>query len=371
MQDILVHYASEIGLKGKNRRDFENQLIQNIRQSLGSNLKSLKKPYGRIILQVSNRKKAKEKLSKIFGISWYAFMDSCKSDINLIIKAALKHKVTEDNFNVTTKRADKKFPMKSTEVSRVVAAEIAKKYKSNPTFKKVKETIFIEITEKGSFIFAEKIQGLGGLPVGSSGKVLVLMSGGIDSPFAALQIMKRGCHVDYLHFHALRSNSETKKTKISKIIKLLQEYDPNSKLFLQSNINFEIASQKAPSEYHLILFRLYMFKIAEKLADRIKAKAIISGDNLAQVASQTLENICILDRNISMPIFRPLIGYDKQEIINKAKEIGTYEISLEKYKDCCAIVSRKPKTKPKLKKVMQYLEAIELEKIVKEDIASI
>jgi len=366
MQTVLVHYASEVSLKGKNRSDFENQLVRNIKKSLGDNLKSIKQPYSRILLEVSDAKKAEVNLGKIFGISWFAFVDTCDSDIESIKKLALKSNIKGKTFKVQSKRSDKKFPIKSTEVNQIVGEALFNKYKSEVSMKNPAVIVHVNISEKETYVFSNKISGAGGLPVGTSGKVLVLMSGGIDSPVAAHLIMKRGCTVDYLHFHALRSDKEVKDTKIPKIIKKLQEYDPDSKLYLQSHHDFDIASQAAPSEFHLILFRRYMFKVAEKLAEKIGAKAIVSGDNLAQVASQTLDNIANVDRGLNIPIFRPVLTYDKQEIINLAEKIDTYKITIQPYKDCCAIISKKPKTKPKLEKVERFEKQINSDSLILE-----
>lgn len=368
MQTVLIHYASEIALKGGNRKDFENALVRNIKKSLGKDLK-LKRPYGRIIIQIPKYTPAiQKKLSKIFGISWFAPVDAVKSDLDAIKKATAKLKIKGKTFKVQTKRADKRFPLTSPEINKEVGEFLVDKLKLEVNFRNPENTVFVEVTEEGSFIFKDKIKGPGGLPVGTAGKVLVLMSGGIDSPVAAFLAMKRGCHVDYLHYHALRADKDVKDTKIPKIVKKLLEYDPDSKLFLQAHHDFDVASQKAPSEFSLILFRRYMFKVAEKLAERVRAKAIITGDNLAQVASQTLDNLSTVDRGIEMPVLRPVLTYDKQDIINLAKQIDTYDLTIQPYKDCCAIISRKPKTRPKLDKVEKYEKVIDQDKLVRETI---
>lgn len=367
METVLVHYASEIHLKGKNRRDFENQLVRNIKNMLGKSLIKADKQFGRILLTVKN-KKAIVKLKKVFGISWFAVVEDCKSDLTEIKKTCSKLKVKGKTFKVKVKRADKKFPVKSQELNKILGEIIYEKNKAEVDIKNPEVIVNVEITEKGTFIFSEKFPGTGGLPVGTGGKVLVMMSGGIDSPVAAHQMMKRGCVVDYLHFHALRFDKDVKDTKIPKLVTQLKDYDPNSKLFLVSHNNFDLASQAAPSEYHLILFRRYMFRAAQELAKKIGAKAIVTGDNLAQVASQTLDNLSVVDAAMEVPVFRPVLTYDKQDIVDLAKEIGTYEESIKPYKDCCAIISKKPKTKAKLDRVEKYEKLIGQDKLVKETV---
>jgi thiamine biosynthesis protein ThiI len=232
---------------------------------------------------------------------------------------------------------------------------------SNP-----EKTIYIEIADK-IYIYTKRHEGFGGLPVGTGGKVLCLLSGGIDSPVAAWLMMKRGCQVDFLHFHAFPKNRLAKEGKIIETVNILNNYQFESKIFLVPYSEYVLKTQgKIFEEYDLVIFKHYMTRLADKIAQEKKYGAIVNGDNLAQVASQTLENLKAASQKIESPIFRPLIGYDKEEIIGLSKKIGTHDISLERYKDCCSIISKKPSTKTKIKNFERELGKINLDRIISE-----
>jgi len=373
MKVVLVHYG-ELALKGHNRRRFEKILVKNIKLSLGKPaLKQVKRLEGRIVIFLNRYNKKTEemindKLSKVFGISWFSFAEVCKSDMKkikpVVIKAS-KGKIKGKTFRIETKRAYKRFPLTSIETNEILGGVIINKYRSKVSLENPDITIHVEITKDTSFIYVDKLRGPRGLPVGSGGRVLVLLSGGIDSAVASQLIMKRGFSVDYLHIYALRNEKEVKNSKVYEIFEKMKEFNVRSKLYLIPYHEFDVKLQKADQKYHLILFKRFMFKLAEKLAKDIGLKAIVTGDNIAQVASQTLESIEVSDYGIKMSIFRPLLTYDKEEIINLAKIIETYELSIMNYKDCCSIVSKHPTTKPKLDKVEFYENKIKVNSIIK------
>ncbi len=373
MKAFLVHYG-EIALKGGNRRDFERMLVDNIRYSAGeANIKKIERLEGRIAVYTSSYsskmvKHFVSKLSRVFGISWFSVAEVCESRMDKIKSTSLriaKDKLKGKTFKVDTKRSYKKFPHTSIQTNEIIGEALLNRYKSKVSLDEPDVTVFIEITKDKTFVHMEKTKGLSGLPVGSAGKVLVLLSGGIDSAAAAWLVMKRGCRVDYLHIHALRRNKDVKDSKINDIFNVLKEYDTKSSLYTLPYHEFDVKAQKVPSDYNLILFRRFMIRIAENLAGDINAKAIVMGDNLSQVASQTIESIGVADNDVGILIFRPLLTYDKEEIIQLAGRIGTYGLSIKDYKDCCSIISRHPATRPKLEKAKLFESKMKMESVVR------
>ncbi len=340
MDCFVIHY-SEIGIKGKNRPFFEKKLIENIRKLTGLNSK---KRYGRIITEYNPKKKST--LKKIPGIAYFSPAYESELNIdNIFEKAKL---LAKDDFRIITKRSNKSFKYTSLEINKIIADKLVKEgFKAN--VKKPKRKIFIEICEKNAYIYKEKIKGLGGLPVGTTGKLIALISGGIDSPVAAFYMIKRGCKVSVLHFYNQSSNPQ----KIFDLAKKLSEYQGKTKIYI---VPFkEIQKQiiiNCPAKYRMILYRRAMFKIGNEIIKKLKIKGFVTGDNIGQVASQTLENLkCIWDA-AKENVYAPLIGFDKEEIIHVAKKIGTYEISIQPYADCCSfLVAKHPETKANLDEI--------------------
>lgn len=371
--EVIIHH-SEIALKGKNRPFFEKCLIENIKSFLIKNkikFDYIKKDDARIICSLNDKN---IELNKVFGIKDFCFAEESGNDIKEIIKKAseiLKKIDIKKTIAVKTRRSDKKLAYTSMEISRKIG-EIAYEKGFKIDLTNPDETLNIEITNEKAYFYTKKIKGYGGLPVGSSGKVLCLLSGGIDSCAASWLMMKRGCKVDYLHFHALKNNDEVKKTKIKKIFEILNDYGDNSKLFLIPYYNYQLAvMDKINDKNDVVIFRNFMLKIGEKLALKNGYKALITGDSLGQVASQTLDNLKAISYNVNIPILRPLIGYDKQEIIDLAKKIGTYEESIKEYKDCCSIISRKPSTSVKIEQLEKEISKINMDKLVEKEFKNI
>ncbi|MBU0586675.1 tRNA 4-thiouridine(8) synthase ThiI, partial [Candidatus Micrarchaeota archaeon] len=272
---------------------------------------------------------------------------------------------TGKTMKVETKRGDKKLPFTSMELSRDVGEALINAYGCTVDLHHPSIIINIDILQKGkAYIFFEKSRGAGGLPSGCSGKCVSLLSGGIDSPVASWMLMKRGTKLTFLHVHALPIE-EIKESKIIKIAEELAQWQNGAKLYLADYSEFYKKTLSMPNKYELVLFKLFINFLAQKVAEKEGALGIVNGDSLGQVASQTLENINAASIGIKLPFFRPLIGMDKREIIAIAEKIGTYPLSIEKYKDCCSLVSvQSPETKADSDFVQRLAEKIGLNEIV-------
>lgn len=339
----LIHYG-EIALKGNNRPSFEKRLEEAIRLSLKARVK---REQGLITASFSSdEKEAAERLSRIFGIEWFSFCTETGTTMEELKRACLQEiGGFEGTFKVDCSRSDKSYPLTSIQVNQEIGEYIIGERGLKVSLKNPGKTIYIEIGGKAR-VYSERHRGPGGLPVGSSGRVLCLLSGGIDSPVAALMMMKRGCKVDFLHFHAFRENEEVNVTKIPEIAKTLRRFSPFSRLYAIPYYPFEPLSRNG--RYDLVIFRRFMIKVAEQVAAMKKCKALVTGESLSQVASQTLENMSCIDDASSIPILRPVVGMDKEEIISIAKKIGTYDMSIKGYRDCCSLLARHPATKASL-----------------------
>jgi len=343
-QVLIVRYA-EIGLKGKNRHWFEKQLCRNIQAVLPGC--KVKRTDGRIVVHLENSQRAD--ISRVFGISSWSPAYMVKNDISqikLAVKATLENIRERGSFRITTKRSWKEFHLSSQQVNEILGEFVVKHYNLKVDLKNWDINITVEIGRDNAFVSAVKYRGLGGLPVGTSSKALLLLSAGIDSPVAGWYCLKRGIQLYTISFLSPPYTGERSAKKISDICRVLSKYSPG--ITLQSYlINFTQIQQRIKElpedSYSLILQRRSMIRIACKLAEKMNIKALYTGESIGQVASQTVENIHTIDEASSLPIMRPLIGFDKQEIISKAKEIGTFEISIEPYLDSCVIFApRKP-----------------------------
>ncbi|MBU3924333.1 tRNA 4-thiouridine(8) synthase ThiI [Patescibacteria group bacterium] len=405
---IIIHYA-EIALKGENRRNFEKKLVENIKLGLKNlSCEKISRISGRILIYPKDNaeiKKFKTALNYVFGISHFSFGWEISADleeIKITLAEMLKKRIAGDSsislcgdyfeqcrnaqdgnfikkkivtFRITARRAEKNFPKTSEEINREIGEYVLEKLKVKSEKLKVKLknpdiNCFIEIVEGKALIYFEKIKGLGGLPVGTSGKVLSLISSGFDSPVAAWRLMKRGARVDFIHFHSYPRTGKASINNVKNLIKILNKYQFNSTLYLAPllDIQREIFS-KCEERLRIILYRRFMFRIAEALAWKIGAGALVTGESLGQVASQTLENIGVANNAVSIPIFRPFIGADKIEIIDEAKKIGTYEFSSQPYEDCCSLFTpRHPATKARLGQVEFEESKLDSEKLIKEAI---
>jgi len=370
---LLVHY-SEIALKGGNRAYFERALVRNLKRALPSDsVSGLQRLSGRIVVRLTDRPNKEailESMGKVFGASWFAFAHltgASYDEIERTVLTTLASRISNaESFMVRGVRADKGFPLSSMELNTKLGDSIVREFGTKVDLKRPALTIGVEVTKHGCLVFADRQRGLGGLPVGSSGKVLCLMSGGIDSPVAAWLAMKRGASPDYIHFHPFDDNAEAINSKISHLVRLLNAYSDETRCSFVPTYQFSLSTTGVPARYDVVLFRRFMLKCAQRKAEEVNAKALVTGESLAQVASQTLDNMSVIHRATEMPILMPLVAHDKQEIIDLAKKIGTYDISLMPYKDCCSIIARHPETKAKLD-IVQRLEAkIGLDNVVDE-----
>jgi len=375
---VICHY-SEIGLKGKNRKFFEEKLVNNIKKKLSeSSYKKVRRISGRILVELEEgtEEEVKNNLKKVFGIASFSFAVNCEQKIEEIKKTGsniLKEEKFK-TFRISTKRSEKSFYLNSQEINEKVGEWILEKIdKAKVNLEKPDITLFIEIVENYSFLYLEKVKGLGGLPVGSSGKVVSLLSGGIDSPVASFLIQGRGSRVIFLHFHAYPFASKESIEKVEKLAEILNEYQLESKLYLVpfSEIQKEILL-KTKEKFRVILYRRFMFRIAEQIARKEKAKGLVTGESLGQVASQTLENIGAIEEVVSLPVLRPLIAKDKEEIIKKAEEIGSYKISILPHQDCCSrFLPKHPETKSRIEEVTKEEKKLDVQKLIKETIKNI
>lgn len=377
MDYIICHY-SEIGLKGKNRKFFEEKLIENIKHTLPHDFfQFVKRISGRIIIKLTDKgEKAQieieSTLKNVFGLAYFCFATETKQEIKSMQNMAIE--IIKDkefnSFRVSVKRSKKDFPLKSPEISRQIGGFLYERLNKAVDLTNPDLTVFIEIVEKYSFIYLKKYKGAGGLPVGTGGKAMCLLSGGIDSPVAAHSIIKRGAKLEFVHFHAYPYTNKSSIKKVEKLVKLLNKFQFHSILYL---VPFaEIQKQiflKTPSKLRVILYRRLMVRIAQEIANNKKILTLVTGENLGQVASQTMENISVIDHAIDLPVLRPLIGQDKEEIINKAKNIDTYEISILPDQDCCSrFLPKHPATKANLKEVEKAEKKLKIKKLVKDAI---
>ena len=380
---ILCHYA-EVGLKLGNRRFFENWLRQNIKAALNRTIPNKKftvqRLYGRIMIELDddpiiNQEEITQALSNTFGLAYFAFAKYVAQEIKGIREmalAALQDKEF-DTFKIKTRRPDQQFLFTAQQVNEDVGAFILSKMDKTVQLKDPDITCYIDIVQGAVYIFTEKIPGPGGLPTGANGKVVGLLSGGIDSPVASILAMKRGAAVTFVHFHSIPLTTEESIEKVKQITTVLSHYQSRIHLYLVAltPIQKEIMV-KTKEKYRIILYRRFMFRIAEIIARKEKARALVTGESLGQVASQTLDNIAAIEAVSSMPILRPLIGLDKLEIINLAKDYGTYDISILPDQDCCSLfLPKSPATKAKKKFIEAEEESLAVDNLIQDAIGSI
>ncbi|MBQ5326532.1 MAG: tRNA 4-thiouridine(8) synthase ThiI [Oscillospiraceae bacterium] len=375
MKQLIMCYLGEMALKGLNKSTFEAQLMKTIRNRI-KNLGQFKiyKAQSTFYIEpedeYSDVDAAFEKVKKIFGIAAVSKAVVTEKDFDKIaeiapvyLEDALKNART---FKVTAKRSDKSFPMGSLEISREVGAAILRKFHHlkvdvhNPQV-----TVMVEIRDFGAYIHEAKQPGAGGMPVSTSGKGALMLSGGIDSPVAAYMMAKRGMSIMSVHFASPPYTSERARYKVITLAEKLTDYTGDMNLFIVpfTTVQEYIRDNGVP-ELFTILMRRSMMRITEKISRKFGASAIITGESLGQVASQTMAAITATNASVSMPIFRPVIGMDKTEITEIARKIDTFETSILPYEDCCTIFTPPhPKTKPSLEEVIQAEEAMGLEKL--------
>jgi len=348
---ILIHYH-EINLKGKNRIWFEKHLHQNVTSLLkGLEYKSVQRFAGRLLIALTPDSPIEEitrRMGMAFGIANFAATWEVAADIEAIRAglAELIPTISFETFKIDARRGTKDFPLNSQQLNQQLGSFVQELTGAEVRMEKPDAVFFVEIVGARAFLYLRRIPGSGGLPTGTGGKALCLLSGGIDSPVAAYRLMRRGCRVHSVHFHSFPHTSVESQQKVRRILQILSRFQQESTLFLVpfAEVQREIVAY-APPSMRVVLYRRFMLRIAQAIAQKEKIFALVTGDSLGQVASQTMENIRTISAAALLPILRPLIGADKEEIINTARGIGTYEISIQPDQDCCSLfVPKHPET---------------------------
>ena len=382
MNDIILLKLGEIVLKGLNRRSFEQKLTANVRRRLA--------PIGKFrvyclqsIIYVEGEDGADmdtafEALKKVFGVISLTRAAACEKDKDAIAKLAIEY-LREDmlrvkSFKVETRRSDKAFPMTSIELSQYVGNALSDAYEDIEVDVHDPElVVHIEVRDLAAYVHAMPVHGAGGLPVGCSGTAVTLLSGGIDSPVSTYMIAKRGVHLIPVHFFSFPYTSQQAKDKVIELGRLLTEYCGKMTMEVVpfTHIQTEIRD-KCPEEYFTLIMRRFMMRIAQEVADRNGAKALVTGENLGQVASQTMEALGCTEAVTRLPVLRPLIGFDKEEIVRLSRKIGTFELSTLPYEDCCTVFTpRHPRTRPRIDAVEEAEAVLDIEGLVAEAMAGI
>lgn len=383
MNDMFLLKLGEVVLKGQNRRSFEQKLVSNIKRRLS------KHGSFRVYIMQStiyvepqddmcDMDGAYEALCKVFGVISLSRAAACEKDKDAIVEKA-KEYLAEDmrsakSFKVESKRSDKRFPMTSIELSKYVGGELADAFPEtevdvhNPEL-----TVHVEVRDAAAYVHSNPRPGAGGMPVGSNGTAVTLLSGGIDSPVSTYMIAKRGVHMIPVHFFSFPYTSEQAKEKVIELANILTAWCGRLTVEIVpfTHIQEEIR-EKCPEELFTLIMRRFMMRIADSIAKDNNAKAIITGENLGQVASQTMEAMAVTEACTSLPVLRPLVGFDKADIVELARKIGTFDTSILPYEDCCTVFTpRHPKTKPHLDEVEKAEEVLDVNALVKEAIDGI
>ncbi|NLT14880.1 MAG: tRNA 4-thiouridine(8) synthase ThiI [Clostridiales bacterium] len=377
MDDIILLKQGEIVLKGLNRKSFEMKLIANINKRL--------KPFGKFRIYAvqstiyaepqgdCDMDGAYDAVKTVFGLAAVSRAAACEKDKDALLETAKRYLGDELNraksFKVETKRSDKSFPMTSIQMSQYVGGELADAFPHvkvdvhNPEF-----TVHLEVRDYAAYVHGPSEAGAGGMPAGMGGRAVSLLSGGIDSPVSTYMIAKRGVSIIPVHFFSFPYTSELAKEKVIELARILSRYCGRMKLEIVpfTHIQEEIRA-KCPEELFTIIMRRFMMRISDKIADYNDCKAIITGENLGQVASQTLEAMAVTEECAKRLVLRPVIGHDKREIVETAVKIGTFETSILPYEDCCTVFTpRHPRTKPRLDDVIKAESALDVEALAEE-----
>src|SRR5687767_12460582 len=371
MTSIVVHYQ-EIALKGKNRPWFLAKLVRNIRQAVSDlDVASVRALMGRIEVVLGPSAVPEvvgERIRRTFGIANFSYAGRTALDLDGIAAAVLKDlgDRTCESFRVSVKRADKRFPLTSPQAEREIGGRIKNARGWRVDLDHAALVIHVELLTDQAFYFFGKEKGAGGLPTGTAGRVVCLLSGGIDSPVAAHRMMKRGCAVTFVHFHSYPILSRASQEKTRELVRLLTTWQHHSRLYL---VAFGDIQQQVvlavPGPMRVVVYRRLMLRIAERIARERRAQALITGDVVGQVASQTLENLAVIGNAATLPLFRPLIGMDKDEITAEAIRIGSYPISIIPDQDCCTLFTpRNPQTRARLADIEAAEQVLPIDEFV-------
>ncbi len=370
---VLGHYG-ELALKGGNRPIFEKTLIENISRALaGLHIKAVRKLYGRLVVELapdSPWEEVRQRLGRVCGVVNFSPAHRVEATVEEI-EAAVDEATSQyafDSFRVQTKRADKTFALNTPELNAHIGARVQAATGAAVDLSDAAElTLAIEIVSGTALVACERHPGPGGLPVGVSGRVACMLSGGIDSPVAAYMMLKRGCLVDFIHFHSYPYTDRASVDKAVEVAELLTRFQNRASVSLVpfAEVQQRIVAE-TPAHLRIILYRRFMVRVSEAISQKLGAKALVTGESLGQVSSQTLTNITTIEAAAAaMPILRPLIGMDKQEIINLARAIGTYEVSIQPHDDCCSfLMPRRPATRSTPEELEAAEAALDVEALV-------
>jgi thiamine biosynthesis protein ThiI len=358
MNSVLIRYH-EIALKKGNRAYFTELLKRNLVSAVKDlGVKDIRSLSARVLLSFKNDIEPQiisRRIGAVFGVANFSLVEKTARDIDALrerILAALNGTHFE-SFRIETQRGDKTFPLNSPEINRQLGAAVKQQSGARVDLSNPALTVIVEILPRDAFFGFDKIQGAGGLPVGASGRLVSLISGGIDSPVAAYRMMQRGCRLIFVHFHSAPYLDKTSQEKVRQLVSMLTRHQFHSRLYLVPFGEIQrqiVAAVSRP--LRVVLYRRMMLRMAEGVARKENAKALVTGESLGQVASQTLENMSVIQQAATLPILRPLVGMDKQEIIDQARRIGTFEISSIPDQDCCQLfVPKHPATKARVDEV--------------------
>lgn len=377
MNALVAHYA-EIGLKGRNRGYFEHKLAQNVEQALRGSDSKIRTGFGRIVIDLGPTVPAAgaaERVARVFGVVYVGCGRRSAANLSAISTAALElaGAAPFGSFRIKARRAYSDFPHSSQEVNQIVGALVAERTGARVDLKHADATIWIELFGNTAILYRDRIAGVGGLPKGTSSRMLALLSGGIDSPVAAWRMARRGGMVDFVHFHAQPFTDRSSVRQARRLVEALAQYQSVARLHSVplADVQSEIVARSRP-ELRVVLYRRAMMRIAAQLGEEIGARALITGDSLGQVASQTIDNLNTVDAAIpGMQVLRPLIAMDKQEIIDQAERIGTFEISVRPYQDSCNLFeARSPATHATVRDAEAAEVGIDVDGLVKSALAA-
>lgn len=383
-QHIFIVRCGEVALKGMNKPYFERMLAERIRKLLKRKFENfeVKRQEGLIFVRADKSYPKEEligEISKAFGVASISPAVEAEPALDAIGEAAvayMKEAIRErgiQTFKVKAKRADKNFPVKSPEIGRIIGAKILIGCKVlRVDVNQPDCLLFVDVRQDKAYIYQDKIAGFGGLPLGTNGKGLSLLSGGIDSPVATWMMAKRGMLVEAIHFHSYPYTSQRAREKVEELARIVAAYCGRFKMHIVNLLPIqEKIVQNCPEEETTILVRRFMMRIAEKVASETGCGMLITGENLGQVASQTAEALVVTDASVRLPVMRPLIALDKVDIMDKAREIGTYETSIQPYEDCCTVfLPKHPVTKPRLERILQSESRLDCETLIAQAVSA-
>ncbi len=382
-QNILIVRCGEVALKGMNKPYFERMLVDRIRKNLkGYKGVDVKRHEGLIFIRAEKDLDIEgiiKETAKVFGVASISKAVEAESELNSIGFAAVEYmmdlieKRGIKSFKVEAKRADKNFPVKSPEIGRIIGAKVLIGCKVlNVDVHNPDVLLHVDVRHDRTYIYEGKVAGFGGLPLGTNGKGLVLLSGGIDSPVAAWMMAKRGMLIEAMHFHSYPYTSPRAQEKVEDLARILASYCGRFKMHVINLLPIqEQIVEHSPEEETTILVRRFMMRIAERIAKDNDCMMLITGENLGQVASQTAEALVVTDASVKLPVMRPLIAMDKVDIMDKAKEIGTYETSILPYEDCCTVfLPKHPTTKPRLERILESESKLDCQALIEAAVSS-